>query len=124
MHTPILLSQPIKIPTQVMSPPAFLPWRCLLFSIVMLATTVRAVTPAPDGGYPFQNTAEGDDALFKFLLGGYYGNTAVGYHALYSTDRGSYNTAVGNEALRSVHGLLGDGNTAGRQPGTPRQSCE
>jgi hypothetical protein len=23
----------------------------------------RAVTPAPDGGYPGQNTAEGDDAL-------------------------------------------------------------
>ncbi len=86
-------------------------WTTFLIACLVVASSAQALTPAPDGGYPFQNTAEGEDALFKFLLGGYYGNTAVGYHALYSTDRGSYNTAVGNGALSSLHGLLG-GNTA------------
>src|ERR1043166_1552053 len=43
----------------------------LVLAVVLfaLSSTVRAVTPAPDGGYPGNNTAEGDNALFS-LTGG------------------------------------------------------
>ena len=57
------------------------------------------VTPAPDGGYPGQNTAEGTDALFS-LTSGFY-NTAIGFEALYSDTSAPYNTAVGANALYS-----------------------
>src|SRR5438067_13920464 len=41
------------------------------FVLVWLAIspTARTVTPAPDGGYPNENTAEGDDALFSLTTG-------------------------------------------------------
>lgn len=64
-----------------------------------LAGSVLAVTPPPDGGYPGQNTAEGEDALFSLTTG--ENNTAVGYHALYSITDSSENTAIGWEALMS-----------------------
>jgi len=57
----------------------------------------QAVVPAPDGGYPGWNTAEGTNALFKLTNGIY--NTAFGGQALYSITGGSYNTAVGLNAL-------------------------
>jgi hypothetical protein len=60
---------------------------------------VRAVTPAPDGGYPGGNTAEGNNALFSLTTGG--GNTALGFQALYSNAFPIDNTAVGNGALRN-----------------------
>jgi trimeric autotransporter adhesin len=67
-----------------------------------LAPAAFAVDPPPDGGYPNQNTAEGEDALF---IGGHIGaNTAIGYHALYSDDFGASNTAVGSNALYSTSG--------------------
>jgi hypothetical protein len=56
-----------------------------------------AVTPAPDGGYAGNNTAEGTSALFSLTSG--VSNTAVGYQALYHTTTGSYNTATGFWAL-------------------------
>jgi hypothetical protein len=65
-----------------------------------LAASVLAVTPPPDGGYPGQNTAEGEDALFSLTTG--ENNTAVGYHALYSITDSSENTAIGWEALMSA----------------------
>ena len=34
------------------------------FVMLAFSATVRAVDPPPDGGYPNQNTAEGEDALF------------------------------------------------------------
>src|SRR5438876_991269 len=62
-----------------------------------LSPTARAVVPAPDGGYPNANTAEGDDALFSLTTGFY--NTAIGAAVLYYNTTGSYNTATGCLAL-------------------------
>ena len=64
-----------------------------------LSPQARAVDPPPDGGYPNQNTAEGEDALLSLTLG--FSNTAIGYHALYSNTTGGNNTAVGFDALLS-----------------------
>ncbi len=73
----------------------------LLFPLVLacfaLSTTVPAVTPAPDGGYPGNNTAEGTSALFSLTTG--VGNTALGSQALFSDDIGNYNTGTGYHAL-------------------------
>src|SRR5947208_11285617 len=63
----------------------------------VIASPVRAVAPAPDGGYPGFNTAEGQNALFNFTTG--VGNTAVGWFSLWSDSDGSYNTAVGAGTL-------------------------
>jgi hypothetical protein len=57
----------------------------------------RAVTPAPDGGYPGGNTAEGDNALFSLTTGS--SNTAIGLAALGSNTTGAFNTAGGSGAL-------------------------
>src|SRR5205809_4070810 len=67
-----------------------------------------ALDPAPDGGYPGYNTAEGDGALFN-LANGASSNTAVGFSALYSNG-GDNNTAVGWQALTS--NTTGSDNTA------------
>ena len=64
-----------------------------------LMPIAHAITPAPDGGYPGNTTAEGTDALFS--LAGGLGNTAIGFDALYSDTIGFSNTAVGTNALRS-----------------------
>ena len=58
-----------------------------------LPQKMQAVSPAPDGGYPGGNTAEGQNALFSLTTGGY--NTAVGFLALKSNIDGSSNTAFG-----------------------------
>ena len=69
------------------------------FLLVMLglSQTAHAVSPPPDGGYPFNNTAEGGNALFKNTTGNE--NTANGVSALASNTTGSNNTATGFEAL-------------------------
>ena len=67
-----------------------------------------AVDPPPDGGYPNQNTAEGEDALFSLTTG--TDNTAIGFNALFSNTTGSRNTAIGGQALLS--NTTGSGNTA------------
>jgi len=59
-----------------------------------LSPAVRAVDPPPDGGYPNQNTAEGDDALFSLTTG--TDNTAIGFDALYSHTAGFGCTAIGS----------------------------
>jgi hypothetical protein len=64
-----------------------------------LSPIVQAVTPAPDGGYPGENTAEGDDALFSLTTGNR--NTAIGFEALYSNTSRDRNTATGKTALYS-----------------------
>src|SRR5215470_8214652 len=75
---------------------------CRAFIAVVLATSsilpqVQAVIPAPDGGYPGGNTAEGQAALLSLTGGGF--NTAVGYFSLRSDTIGSFNTGVGAGAL-------------------------
>jgi hypothetical protein len=68
----------------------------------------RAVNPAPDGGYPGSNTAEGDGALFSLTSGPW--NTANGFQVLKSDTTGGVNTGVGFRALFS--NTTGIGNTA------------
>jgi len=55
--------------------------------------------PAPDGGYPRENTAEGSNALFGLTNGA--ANTAIGFAALSGNTTGNQNTAVGVQALNS-----------------------
>src|SRR5690242_5437323 len=64
--------------------------------------------PAPDGGYPNNNTAEGTNALFSLTTG--TDNTAIGFQALQSNTTGGGNTATGSQALFS--NTTGGGNTA------------
>ena len=72
-----------------------------------LLPKAEAVSPAPDGGYPGQNTAEGSSALLH-LNGGTY-NTAVGFFSLGLNVTGNLNTAVGAATLLTD---TADGNTA------------
>ena len=69
---------------------------------------MQAVVPAPDGGYPGGNTAEGQNALFSLTIGSY--NTAVGYYSLRSEPGGSFNTGVGAGTLFA--NVAGSSNTA------------
>jgi hypothetical protein len=62
-----------------------------------LSPTAQAVVPAPDGGYPGGNTAEGQAALLHLTTGGF--NTAVGFLSLRRNTTGSFNTAVGAGTL-------------------------
>jgi hypothetical protein len=94
----------------------------MCFAFLPLA---RAVTPAPDGGYAGENTAEGTNALLsrttgiwntangfealkKDTTGG--GNTAIGFHTLFNNTVGKNNTAVGPQAL--LNNVGGDNNIA------------
>ena len=58
----------------------------LVFACFALSPTAQAVSPAPDGGYPGGNTAEGKNALFSLTSGGF--NTAVGFFSLRSNTTG------------------------------------
>src|SRR4030095_16611778 len=71
----------------------------VLISFLLLPLTASGVVPAPDGGYPGGNTAEGQAALLNLTTGGF--NTAVGWFSLRSDTSGSFNTAVGAGALFS-----------------------
>jgi trimeric autotransporter adhesin len=106
----------------------------LAFLVIPPVLTCFALSPAaqallppppPDGGYPNQNTAEGDGALFNLTFGVW--NTALGFDALFSNTIGNFNTATGDSALFSntsgsfntatgvdalFHNTTGDANTA------------
>jgi hypothetical protein len=73
----------------------------LLISIAWLALSAetRAVTPAPDGGYAGNNTAEGTSALSSLTSGA--DNTANGFQALFHNTSGTYNSGEGFRALFS-----------------------
>ena len=81
---------------------------CAASFVLCLSARSYAVDPPPDGGYPIENTAEGEDALFS-LTGG-ISNTAVGFDALFANTTGRLNTAIGASAL--VRNTKGIANTA------------
>src|SRR5438094_1553640 len=69
----------------------------ILFGCFALSQTARAVSPAPDGGYPGVNTAEGTGALQNLTTGVW--NTANGYQTLFHDTTGGQNIATGVQAL-------------------------
>jgi hypothetical protein len=80
----------------------------LVLACFALLPRAQAVVPAPDGGYPNGNTAEGTNALFSLTNGVW--NTAVGFEALSHDTAGKINTATGVRALFS--NTSGSNNTA------------
>src|SRR5437588_3711209 len=82
----------------------------ITFALVCFALVqnTQAVVPAPDGGYPGGNTAEGTNALFNLSTGVW--NTALGAQALYQDMTGGSNTGTGFQALFS--NTIGGKNTA------------
>ena len=68
-----------------------------ILGVLAFCQKAHAVVPAPDGGYPGSNTAEGQNALFTLTTGTY--NTAVGFLSLESDIAGQFNTAIGAGAL-------------------------
>jgi hypothetical protein len=78
-----------------------------VLAILALSVVAQAVSPAPDGGYPGGNTAEGQNALFSLSTGVY--NSAVGIYSLESNATGNFNTATGAGALFAT---IADENTA------------
>jgi hypothetical protein len=80
----------------------------ILIVCIGLLPHAQAVVPAPDGGYPGGNTAEGQNALLSLTTGGF--NTAAGFLSLSSNTAGSFNTGVGAGALLANVGDSNDGN--------------
>src|SRR4029077_14020200 len=68
-----------------------------LTCFALFGPNAAGVLPAPDGGYPGGNTAEGQNALFSLTTGGY--NTALGVFSLKSNTEGGFNTATGAGTL-------------------------
>jgi Chaperone of endosialidase len=79
----------------------------LVLVYFVLTSLARAVVPAPDGGYPGGNTAEGQNALLSLTTGGF--NTGVGFLSLRSDTTANFNTAVGAGTLFAN---IADNNTA------------
>src|SRR5215471_18204653 len=69
----------------------------LLLVCFGLLPRAHAVVPAPDGGYPHGNTAEGQAALLSLTTGAF--NTAIGFLSLRSNATNNFNTAIGAGAL-------------------------
>jgi Chaperone of endosialidase len=69
----------------------------LVLTCFGLFPKAEAVIPAPDGGYPGHNTAEGQNSLFSLTTG--TNNTAVGWFSLKTLTTGQYNTAIGSGTL-------------------------
>jgi uncharacterized coiled-coil protein SlyX len=74
--------------------PLLIGWALACFGLL---PQTQAVSPAPDGGYPGGNTAEGQNALFSLTTGGY--NTANGWNSLHTVSSGRFNTAFGAATL-------------------------
>ena len=82
----------------------------LAFALSVLSPMSRAVDPPPGGGYPGENTALGEDALFSYDTSIQGENTACGHDSLYNLSAGIYNTAFGDDTLHDSTG--GNNNTA------------
>ena len=76
-----------------------LPTILLAVGFFALLPTAQALTPAPDGGYPGGNTAEGQNALASLDTSAGIYNTAVGIYSLLSLTNGKFCTAVGGATL-------------------------
>jgi hypothetical protein len=113
MHEPIQLTNTIPSLRNSISP-AIAGRGFLLIAVALalasfaLSPAARAVTLAPDGGYPNQNTAEGDNALLNLSTGS--DNTGIDFAALQSNAIGRDNTANGWQAL--VNNTTSGGNIA------------
>ena len=83
----------MKVETKILCP-AF---TVLALACFALLPKAQALSPAPDGGYPGGNAAEGQNALLSLTSGRY--NTAVGWLSLRSDTTGNFNTAVGAGTL-------------------------
>jgi Chaperone of endosialidase len=77
------------------------------FALMTPLQKTQAVVPPPDGGYPNFTTAEGSNALQNLTTG--VGNTAAGWHSLFTNSVGNLNTAIGAGTLLFN---TGDNNTA------------
>jgi len=71
----------------------------LVLACFKLLPKAQAVVPAPDGGYPGGNTAEGQNALLSLNVNTGINNTAIGWFSLKSNIEGQLNTAVGAATL-------------------------
>src|SRR6266550_5744540 len=91
------MNHPIRLKT---TPPLLITITLLCFG---LSPTAKALlpAPAPDGGYPGGNTAEGNNALHDVNTALGINNTAVGANALTHDTTGQFNVAVGSSALAS-----------------------
>ena len=73
----------------------------MLFAVALAfyhtSPKVQAVVPPPDGGYPGENTAEGQNALLSLGTGTF--NAAIGWSSLRAVTSGSFNTGVGAGTL-------------------------
>jgi hypothetical protein len=83
----------MKIITNIIYP-AFALFAVACFA---LSPSAQAVSPAPDGGYPGFNTAEGQNALLSLTTGA--GNTGVGWYSLFANSTNNFNTGVGAGTL-------------------------
>jgi trimeric autotransporter adhesin len=106
-----IIDKPAKIPRHFASMKTSI--RSLAISTLVIVglaflPEAQAVVPPPDGGYPGDNTAEGDGALLNLTSGVW--NTALGRQALRNDTTGGANTATGFQAL--LNNTTGDRNTA------------
>ena len=68
-----------------------------IFSALAFLPGAHAVSPPPDGGYPGDNTAEGENALLSLTTGTL--NTAIGFYSVASLTDQSFDTGVGAGTL-------------------------
>jgi len=79
----------------------------IAFVCFALCPVAEAVSPAPDGGYAGDNTAEGTQALQSLTTGVW--NSAFGFRSLFKNETGIRNTAVGYQALYNTNGVNASG---------------
>ena len=74
-----------------------------------MSPTARAtLDPPPDGGYPNDNTTEGDSAAFDLNTDIASDNTAIGFDAMHFATEPFFNTAVGSQAMEFAGSVLGN----------------
>ena len=89
----------------------------LMLGCFGLSPQAGAVDPPPDGGYPRQNTAEGEDALLNL-------NTGRVQHGdwlsrIDQNAQGQRNTAVGSNALQTLSAAISTRRSVLRPSPTP-----